>query len=96
MIDEGPGEFDQHLMDDNDPDDDASDFDDENTVQCPSCSEQVWAEADKCPHCGGWFQGQAWENKTAGGPAPRYWFWWVAACLLVIMAYLLVRTGIPI
>ena len=83
MIDEGPGEHDQHLMDE-----------DEDTVPCPSCGRPIWAEAEKCPRCGQWLTGQAWRGEDdAAGARGKRWWWWVAVVMLIILLIFLLTTG---
>jgi endogenous inhibitor of DNA gyrase (YacG/DUF329 family) len=79
MIDEGPGEHDRHLMDDAEGD----------TVACARCGRMVWAQAQRCPHCGVHFAGEAWEFRPAGarrwGGLPR----WAVVTGLVLAAILI-------
>lgn len=79
-IDEGPGEHDAHLLDD----------DLGQTVPCPRCGGQVWEYAQRCPHCGVHFTGEAWEFEVNKGEKPRRRrLLWILAAILVIVAILL-------
>ena len=74
-MDEGPGEHDAHLMDDN-PD---------QMVACARCGDPVWAYAQRCPKCGIHYSGEAWQfryDDESGRPrlAVGRW-WWLAAAL---------------
>jgi len=83
---EGPGEHDAHLLDDAD----------EGTVPCPECGEPVWAEAEKCPHCGTWISHDvAGQVRPAGGRAVKPWWWWVAIIVLLAAFFWLVNVGRP-
>lgn len=68
-FDEGPGEHDAHLMDE----------ESENTLTCPSCGKEVWAEADQCPECGNWFANEVWSNAEGQLPA------WVVILIIVLL-----------
>jgi len=75
-MDEGPGEHDVHLMDD----------DLEQTVACAHCGDQVWSYTQQCPHCGVHFAGEAWEFEYRDGrklhPSRRWW--WLIVLLLAL------------
>ena len=73
MIDEGPGEHDAHLMNE----------DESDTVKCVSCGRPIWAEAEQCPKCGVYFAGEAWQQQVAGESAPRVWWRWAAVVALI-------------
>lgn len=76
--DEGPGEHDAHLLDD-----DAND-----TVPCPRCGRQILAWADRCHRCGEYLGTEAWRAQR---PARRA-IWVVAAGLVVLaMLWVLLR-----
>ncbi len=63
-VDEGPGEHDSHLMDD-DPSD---------TTPCARCGKDIWAYAQRCHHCGVHFSCEAWQfapTDQAGTPAEK-------------------------
>ena len=85
-MDEGPGEHDAHLMDD----------DPQQTVPCARCGEHVWAYAQRCPNCGVHYSGEAWQFRYDDGGAPRgsatRWWWWLAAALAAA-ALLIIATG---
>lgn len=71
--DEGPGEHDVHLLDD----------DVNDTVACPHCGKQILAWADRCHRCGTYLGVEAWRAER---PGPR--IVWMAAVGLVIAAML--------
>ncbi len=76
-MDEGPGEHDAHLMDD----------DLEETVPCAHCGREVWAYAQRCPQCGTHFSGEAWQFQYQDGgrqKSGRSWRWLVVVLLLVL------------
>ena len=80
-VDEGPGEHDAHLMDD----------DETETVPCPRCGKYVWAYAQQCHHCHVHFSSEAWQFDTANGPSgSARWFWSVVIVLLVVVALLMI------
>ena len=71
-IDEGPGEHDAHLMDD----------DLSETTPCARCGKDIWVYAQRCNHCGVHFSGEAWQFAPPGeakAPASGRWWRWVAA-----------------
>ena len=75
-MDEGPGEHDTHLMDD----------DLDQTVDCAHCGRPVWDYAQRCPHCGVHYSGEAWQFRYDGEDGEhqgtsRRWWWWLAAAL---------------
>jgi hypothetical protein len=76
--DGGPGEHDRHLTDDDEQ---------EVTVKCPACGKRVWADAQRCPKCGNYFEGAAWNSEAAGEPwrVPA-WIWWTTVVLLGAVA----------
>lgn len=82
MIDEGPGEHDAHLMDD----------DLDETVPCARCGQDIWAYAQRCPECGVHFSGEAWQFHPAGESPARRSHWWyaliVALMILGLLAWL--------
>lgn len=80
MIDEGPGEHDTHLMDD----------DMSETVPCAKCGEEIWANAQQCKYCGVHFSGEAWQfDKQAGDGVGGWWPWVVALLILSLLGWLL-------
>jgi len=79
QINEGPGEHDTHLTDD-DPAD---------TVACPRCGKHVWTYAQRCQYCGVHFSGQAWQFNLAGAPVHHTGNRWLILILLVVLALLL-------
>ena len=85
MIDEGPGEHDRHLLDDDDADEDA--------VACPDCGLTVWSHAEQCPHCGVYFTGEAWRQQPAGGAMRIAPWWWVAVAVALIGLIALLTIG---
>lgn len=66
--------------------DSAVEDDDEPTIPCPFCREEVWEDAPRCPHCGNLLGG-------ADVPAPRR-PWWVLITAALLL-YLFVRTLLP-
>lgn len=78
MIDEGPGEHDAHLMDD----------DPSETVACAKCGRHIWAHAQQCQHCGIHFSGEAWQfDRQADGRG--LWPWVVAALVIAMLLWVL-------
>lgn len=75
MIDEGPGEFDAHLMNEDEPE----------MVRCVSCGRMLFARADRCHHCGVHFAGEAWQQQIAGEAGPRAWWRSVAWVLIIVL-----------
>ena len=74
-LNEGPGDHDAHLMDD----------DTEETVACPRCGEHVWAYAQRCDYCGVHYSGEAWQFDSDGGTTDSNpWFWPVVVAMLVL------------
>ena len=71
--DEGPGEHDVHLLDD----------DENDTVPCPHCGKQILAWADRCHRCGVDLGTEAWKADP-----PRAKLAWVIMSGLVIVAML--------
>ncbi|HEX9832276.1 MAG TPA: hypothetical protein VGA66_04160 [Mycobacterium sp.] len=85
-MDEGPGDHDAHLMDD----------DPSETVACAKCGKQIWAYAQRCHHCGVHFSGEAWQfdrQTGAGDGSSGWWPWVVAALILALLGWLLPRIG---
>lgn len=78
-INEGPGEHDAHLMDD----------DQTETVVCPRCGKHVWAYSQRCHHCGVHFRGEAWQFDGADVRAHRTGRRWLIVIILVVLALLL-------
>ena len=79
QIDEGPGEHDLHLMDD----------DPEETVPCARCGRKIWSYVQRCPHCGVHFSGEAWEFRFAGaGARPPVWLCVVIGLIVVAIVFL--------
>lgn len=79
---EGPGEHDRHLLDD-DPTD---------TTPCARCGRYVWAYAQRCHHCGVHFAGEAWQFAPTGQarlPVHRWWPWLVALLILGLLWWVL-------
>jgi uncharacterized paraquat-inducible protein A len=60
------------------PDDDQSDDDDPETVECPECHRQVYEEAEQCPYCGQYITHDT--RVWAGKP-----WWWTALALAGIV-----------
>jgi predicted RNA-binding Zn-ribbon protein involved in translation (DUF1610 family) len=57
------------------------------TEKCPSCSKDVYEDADRCPYCG--------EYIIPGGIAARKWpAWWWIAFGLALFALFFFTTGI--
>ena len=74
----------------NQTDRDDADFDDESddveTLACPACGEQIYEDAQQCPHCGDWII-----PVDARGRSLRL-IWIVAALLLIVaMIFLALR-----
>jgi len=84
MIDEGPGEHDAHLMDEDEPD----------TVKCVSCRRWISAHTEQCPHCGVYFAGEAWQQQIAGEAAPRAWWRWAAIVALIAFVVWILSYGL--
>ncbi len=72
MRDYEPDEHDADLMDEG-----------EDTVTCPACGADVYAEADQCPTCGYWF---TLDEATSSRHA-----WW---SVLVVLAIVLVLVAV--
>jgi rRNA maturation protein Nop10 len=73
---------DEPLTEDDQPQDrdlEDSDADETPTLNCPSCGEEVYHEADRCPECGEWIIARVAEP---AGP-PRGWF--IAAAIAVLI-----------
>jgi len=76
---EGPGEHDNHLLDD--------DTEQNDYVPCANCGTRILAFAERCPNCGHWFEeGEAWQHAHEEAGFPR---WIVVTAGLVIVALLL-------
>ena len=84
-LDEGPGEHDAHLMDD----------DPGETVPCARCGKPVWTYAQRCQHCGVHFAGEAWQFKPAGEAIrhPRRLLLWLIIGLCVLAMLMIVVFG---
>jgi predicted amidophosphoribosyltransferase len=81
-INEGPGEHDAHLMDD----------DLSETVTCPRCGDDIWAYSQQCEQCGLHFQGEAWQFDAAtnsASPTGRAWQVVVVMIILALLSWLL-------
>ena len=78
-VNEGPGEHDAHLMDD----------DPSEQVPCARCGESIWAYAQRCPACGVYFSGEAWQFQPAGPKATGRLSWWHVLVVGLIVAALL-------
>jgi hypothetical protein len=67
--------------------DDSPDDDDAETVPCPSCGEEVYESAERCPHCGDYITPYS-SSPLSGRP-----LWFVVLGLLGIVAvvWLLLR-----
>ena len=75
-------EEDDELDEAEDPDESDQDSDEESgTLPCPKCGEEVWEEAERCPHCG--------EHITPGAAANRKPWWVIVAAILALLAVLL-------
>ena len=75
-MDEGPGEHDAHLMDD----------DLEQTVPCARCGEHVWSYTQRCPHCGVHYSGEAWQFELHDGRKQHTssrWCWLIVVLLVL-------------
>lgn len=73
--DEGPGEHDRHLLDD--------DTGENDTAPCPFCDAELLAVADRCHRCGAAFGEEAW-LAHGEGRWPRLW---IAAAVAVLIAF---------
>ena len=74
---EGPGEHDHHLLDDDEQQ--VNDY-----VACPKCGQQILAFAERCGHCGQWFEeGEAWQAEHGGSLPP----WLMATGVIVLVAF---------
>lgn len=62
---------------DDDDDDWEEEPDDEPTVECPYCGEEVHEDAQRCPHCGEYISEE-------DAPAKRKPWWIIAGALLVM------------
>lgn len=72
---------DEESQDENFPADPwASDEEDDATVPCPYCRQEIYEDAERCPHCGRYIS----EEDAPSSPKP----WWIIVgallCLLVI------------
>ena len=67
LDDEGPSQADLDELDDDSID----------VAPCPACGADIYADAERCPHCGRYV--------TPGRGAVR-WPWWVAAAALAAAA----------
>ena len=77
LEDEGPQETDLR---------DLSDEGEVDTVPCPICGAEVYEDAQRCPHCGGYITGDL-PQRSSGA------WWWVVLSLVIvaIAVYLLTR-----
>jgi hypothetical protein len=65
-------------------------FDEENlTETCPSCGEDIYEDAVRCPYCGDYVT-----FSTRGYPWNRRPMWWVLLALLGIVATVLTLSGL--
>ncbi len=76
-VDEGPGEHDAHLVDDEDAYDDDGEAE---LVPCPACGKMVLATAERCHRCGEHFAREAWLVQ----PSRQQAVWGVAAVLVIV------------
>ena len=83
MMDEGPGPHDRHLMEDGG-----------DTVPCARCGQEVWEGAERCPHCGVHFAGEAWEFASAGGKGRARLPRWVVVTAWVLAVVLILIWGL--
>jgi predicted RNA-binding Zn-ribbon protein involved in translation (DUF1610 family) len=73
---------DDELNEAEDPDESDQDSGEESgTLPCPNCGEDVWEEAERCPHCG--------EYITPGIGSDRKPWWVIVAAILALLAVLL-------
>lgn len=77
------------VNDDDDFDEDWMDSDDDPTavIRCSNCGQEVYAEADSCPHCGEFLIADS--NPLSDKPT---WYIWLA--LLGIAAVIVVLSGV--
>ena len=79
MIEEGPGEHDAHLMDD----------DETETVDCPRCGQAIWAYTQRCDYCGVNFSGEAWQFEIADEDRRPLLFWPAVVIVVIVVVVVL-------
>ena len=74
-------------MTDHGPDDhDADLFDDlEDVIDCPSCGQEIYAYAERCPACGVWLAMRHRQVKGMERAQYRLWPWVVGAVVVMIL-----------
>lgn len=67
------------------PEDWGDEDDDEPTIPCPNCQEEMFEDSPRCPHCGEYIS----EEDASPGRKP----WWViigvVLCLIVILIWII-------
>jgi predicted RNA-binding Zn-ribbon protein involved in translation (DUF1610 family) len=53
--------------------DDAWDDDDSHTIACPACGDDVYEDAEQCPHCGEYIIGASLNSRYAWQNRPMWW-----------------------
>jgi predicted RNA-binding Zn-ribbon protein involved in translation (DUF1610 family) len=76
LRDEGPDEQDLR---------DLADDETTETLACPACGAEIYAGADRCPHCGNWVT-------LREGGCRRSGLWWLI--VLAVIAAMLIAYGI--
>ncbi len=80
-------EADEHLDDDEFPDEDDVDDDSSVTVPCPECGAEIYEDALRCPVCGNYVSHKS--GVWSGRPG-----WWILLGLLGILAAMLTLAGL--
>jgi hypothetical protein len=73
---DSPGD---EIEDEEYPDEPSDEDDSSDTLECPSCGEEVYEDAEQCPHCGQFI------TLETGVLFGRPW-WWVALGLLGVVS----------
>jgi ferredoxin-thioredoxin reductase catalytic subunit len=58
---------------------DETDWDDDSTIPCPYCSEDMFDDSPRCPHCGQYITGE-------DAPAKRPPWWIIIGAILCLLA----------
>jgi hypothetical protein len=70
-------------------DDEGDDLPDDSaaaTITCPYCGEDIYEDAQRCPHCDQYISAET----SGASPKP----WWVIAGVVVLL-YVLIRSLVP-
>jgi predicted nucleic acid-binding Zn ribbon protein len=59
--------------------DEDSDSDEDDLLQCPSCGHAVHEDSQQCPHC------REWITPVDRSDTAKRWIWFVAAILLILV-----------